>query len=182
MTTQMFDGDDEDQQPKSEPEPEAEPVPEPGPPTRGGSRKKSSPRLIAARQREDLALADRLQGMTLARIAERRGYGSPASAYKAIEAALRRARPAGTQTPEAARELMLARLDAALDGIWPWVRDGSLEHIDRMLKIEARRARLLGLDAPVKIDIAERIRAAAEAEGLDADEVVAEVVKMMGGR
>lgn len=47
------------------------------------------------------------------------------------------------------------------------------------LKIMERQAKLLGLDAPVKIDVESRLRAIAEAEGLDPDAAVKEVERLM---
>jgi len=42
-------------------------------------------------------------------------------------------------------------LDGMLAGIWQGARKGNVSHIDRVLKIEERRAKLLGLDAPTKV-------------------------------
>jgi transposase-like protein len=50
------------------------------------------------------------------------------------------------------RSESLARLDTALTAIWPQVRKGDQGAVAAMLKIEAQRAKLLGLDAPTKID------------------------------
>jgi hypothetical protein len=47
--------------------------------------------------------------------------------------------------------LQIARLDSALAAITPKIEAGSLEACDRMLKIESRRAALLGLDAPTRL-------------------------------
>jgi hypothetical protein len=71
------------------------------------------------------------------------------------------------------RRIHLERIDRALFRIWPKVAQGDLDAIDRMLRLLEREARLLGLDAPTKIDLAARIRALASAEGWDADEAVA---------
>jgi len=57
---------------------------------------------------------------------------------------------AAIETAEEIRRLELERLDAMLFAIGPEVRKGSYGAIDRALKIMERRARLLGLDAPVK--------------------------------
>lgn len=46
--------------------------------------------------------------------------------------------------------LELKRLDQAQNAIWGEVMDGKLLAIDRLLKIQRRRADLLGLDAPEK--------------------------------
>ena len=38
-------------------------------------------------------------------------------------------------------------------GVWKQAKDGHLGAIDRVLKIQERRAKLLGLDAPSKVSI-----------------------------
>lgn len=48
------------------------------------------------------------------------------------------------------RTTMLERLDAMLLGVWSQASKGHLSAIDRVLRIEERRAKLLGLDAPQK--------------------------------
>ena len=50
------------------------------------------------------------------------------------------------------RSESLSRLDAALTAIWPQVRAGSEAAIATMLKIEAQRAKLLGLEAPARVE------------------------------
>lgn len=50
------------------------------------------------------------------------------------------------------RSESLARLDTALTAIWPQVRKGERGAVESMLKIEAQRAKLLGLDAPTKVE------------------------------
>lgn len=47
----------------------------------------------------------------------------------------------------------LDRLDAMLRSIWARILKGDLGAIDRALKIQERRARLLGLDAPKQIEV-----------------------------
>ena len=63
-----------------------------------------------------------------------------------------------------------ATLDAMMAGIWVSVRGGNLQAIDRALKIMARRAEYLGLDAPAKIDISVLVKQAAEQLGLTDEE------------
>jgi len=46
--------------------------------------------------------------------------------------------------------LELERLDVMLLALWRRVQNGDERAIDRALKIEERRAKLLGLDAPIR--------------------------------
>jgi hypothetical protein len=78
---------------------------------------------------------------------------------------------------EAARQtqaLELRKAGVGFEVIAQKALSGDLECIDRALKIEARRAKLLGLDAPEKVDIEWRIRLMARSLGLDEDAAVAE--------
>lgn len=52
---------------------------------------------------------------------------------------------------EEVRTLEVARLDAMLLALWPQVKQGNQGAIEKALKVEERRAKLLGLDAPAKI-------------------------------
>ena len=49
------------------------------------------------------------------------------------------------------RTLELERLDRLLLGVWGQAAKGNQGAVDRALKIMERRARLLGLDAPTKV-------------------------------
>lgn len=51
------------------------------------------------------------------------------------------------------RELESARLDRYLDKLDPKIEAGDVKAIDTALRVSVRRARLLGLDSPVRIDM-----------------------------
>lgn len=61
-----------------------------------------------------------------------------------------------TQLEEAAdyRSLELERLDAMQVQLWPQANKGNHGAVDRVLRIMERRAKLLGLDAPAKSQVA----------------------------
>lgn len=54
---------------------------------------------------------------------------------------------------EQIRSLELTRLDELQTAIWADCMDGKLTAIDRVLKIMERRSKLVGLDAPERVDI-----------------------------
>ena len=54
---------------------------------------------------------------------------------------------------EQIRSLELTRLDELQTAIWADCMDGKLTAIDRVLKIMERRSKLVGLDAPDRLDI-----------------------------
>lgn len=72
----------------------------------------------------------------------------------------------------------LARLAAAEAAMWPLVIAGKPHAVDRLLSIMDRRAKLLGMDAPQRVDISHALRDEAlkfaAQYGLDPDEVLAE--------
>lgn len=107
-------------------------------------------RRLAAHQRQLRALELRLAGVTYQQIADELAYAGRQGAYKAVESALKLT----LQEPaEALRRLSSERLDRATLAIWRAVSAGDLRAIETMLRIEARRARLLGLDAPARSEL-----------------------------
>lgn len=111
---------------------------------------KTSENRISAAERQVQALALRKAGIGYAAIARELGYAGPSGAYKAIMTALQSL----TREPaEELRTLELARLDDLLAGLWADARRGNVLKIDRVPKIMARRAALLGLDAPQRVAV-----------------------------
>lgn len=139
------------------------------------------------RQREERqrkALELHLAGLSYAQIATQLGT-SKSRAHDYVKTALGsavEAPPPGVPLHD--RDTALARLDAMLSGLWPKARKGDVAAVDRVLKIEERRAQLLATaprpappqrddeDQPAKgvpgvADIATaRARRLADAEGL----------------
>lgn len=111
---------------------------------------KTSPRRIGAVEKQRRALDLRKGGATYVQIAQELGYKDHTAAVAAVKVALQKT----LQEPaDELRELECARLDTLLISIWPTARRGDLGAVDRVLKIMARRAELLGLDAPKKINV-----------------------------
>ena len=77
------------------------------------------------------------------------------------------------------RRLQLERLDALLLGVWQAATSGDVAAGAQALRILERQARLLGLDAPARIDVEMRIRAMAEQLGLDPDDAVREATLIL---
>jgi hypothetical protein len=90
----------------------------------------------------------RRTGMTWQMIANEVGYASPAGAWKAYERAC--ARTLEEPTAEA-RRIELDRLDALQFTYWEPAIQGNLRAADYVLKVIDRRAKILGIDAPQKI-------------------------------
>jgi hypothetical protein len=108
-------------------------------------------RRLAARERQLRALELRLAGVTYQQIADELGYAGRQGAFKAVEAALKLTL---REPADNLRRISAERLDRATLAIWRAVNAGDLQAIDRLLRIEARRAKLLGLDAPQRQEVA----------------------------
>lgn len=77
----------------------------------------------------------------------------------------------------------LQRLSAIERTLWPFVQRGDLQALDRLLKVMERKAKLLGLDAPDRIEHllkSEAEKVAAEL-GLDVTEVLASAEAILAG-
>lgn len=128
----------------------------------------------AQRRRE--AIDMRMAGSSYQQIADALGYATRGAACQDVTRALEQAVAEQTQSAEAYREEELQRLDLLLTEAWailkrahvtvshgkliydertgePLLDDGpTLQAIDRILKIQERRSKYLGLDAPTKVE------------------------------
>lgn len=98
---------------------------------------------IEAAERRSRALDLRKAGATYDQIAQQLGFANRGNAQRAVQTALREI------TAEPAREVLtleLERLDTMLLGLWSDARRGKLGAVDRVLRIQERRARYQGLD------------------------------------
>lgn len=102
---------------------------------------------LAHRTRKALTL--RLQGLTFREVAEQVGV-SVATAHKYVTRALADI-PKGEA--DTLRALECERLDALQAAYWDAALAGNLDAADRVLRIIDRRARLLGLDAPQRMEM-----------------------------
>lgn len=129
---------------------QAETVDEPTSPPR---RKKSPGRPkglppkpdVVAREQEVVKL--RRTGLTWDLIGERLNL-STAGAHRAYQNALRRA---VQEDVDAIRQIEGERLDVAQNAIWGEVLQGDNQAVNTLIRIMERRAKLLGLDQPIRI-------------------------------
>ena len=105
-------------------------------------------------ERERQALELRRAGVDFHTIAVHLGYSHKASAYRAVQNALRR-----TLTPPAddLRSLEGERLDRMHNVAWRAAVQGDLKAVDRVLRISDQRCRLFGLNAPTQHDVRVRL-------------------------
>ncbi len=111
---------------------------------------KTTPKKIRVAERQAAVLQLRKAGLPFSRIAEQLGisvgYASKLANAALVEFHVNAAADAGDLMA-----LSLARLDGLLVVLWPRATAGNLGAVDRVLAIEQRRARLLGLESPTKI-------------------------------
>jgi hypothetical protein len=118
---------------------------------RGGGDHSSRSAQLQSRENEQRALALWIRGATFEQIASA-GFGitSASGAWRAVHRGLRR-------IPEAeateARKAQLTRLQAIRMHIWNNAPKDPIRAAEALIKLEAREARLLGLDAPVKTEV-----------------------------
>jgi len=107
-------------------------------------------------------------GLTWDLIAERVGYGSASAAHAAYQRAAKRA---VYEDVDAIRQVEGERLDLMQSAVWGKALQGDLPAIQTLIRIMERRAKLLGLDQPLRQQI--------EVTTYDGDSIDAEVRKLV---
>ena len=111
----------------------------------------SSEESEAEMRRRDARVYElRIQGNTLEQIASEVGYSGPSGAWQAHQ---RIKSEWIFESIEEARQLELMRLDELQVAVWDRAINGDLPAAHCVLKIMDRRAKLLGLDKPEKVEV-----------------------------
>lgn len=120
--------------------------------TRKSATEAEVPEDIGLTLQERQVMDLRLAGKSFTVIAAEVGYAGPGSAYKALKRAMQKT----LQEPaDELRRIEGERLDRLFEVAFAKATgsgERALVAIDRCLQIQARRAALLGLDAPVRIE------------------------------
>jgi hypothetical protein len=121
-----------------------------------GANSPRSPRRVRAAQRRREALELRMAGATYQDIGEVLGV-SKTRAIKAVQEALRELQDLTVEKAEELRSTELARLERLQRVVWQRAigtadQPASDKAVWRVLQIMERRAKLLGLDQPVKVE------------------------------
>ncbi len=112
----------------------------------------ASQKAVKISERDEQILALRRRGWAYRRIASALGVGR-STAHGVVTKYLAVVGEEAVKHTEAIRAQELERLDACTDAIWEQVEAGHLGAIDRAIRISAQRAKLLGLDAPVRVQV-----------------------------
>jgi hypothetical protein len=135
---------------------------------------------IAARDR--VAVRLKLSGATYADIADHLGFKATSSAYEAVQRELRRTRQ---EPADELRQIELLRLDRVQMSLWAVLTQSNVDFDTlqratlRFIQLSKRRAELLGLDAPKRVDITQQIRTMAIREGLDPEQAVNDAQELL---
>lgn len=153
--------------------------------SRGTGRKHSSasPTVAAATDKAYAAMELRKAGRTYEEIATELNC-SIAGAWKSVNRYLVERREQIAESANEVREIELQRLEAATLLAMEHIRAGDLSGIDRLLRVQERRAKLLGLDAPTviqaTINAADEAAYAAQLAQMTAEQLAAERDRLFG--
>lgn len=123
----------------------------PGSRTGHGTVARTNGRLLRARIKQAQAVEMRIAGATLEQIREELKYRTRSAALYAIDAAM--ARTIDLERVDDLRQRSLLRIEAAHNALFPLVLDGDLEATRVWIRLEQRRAKLEGTDAPEELVI-----------------------------
>lgn len=112
---------------------------------------KTAPATVEKLRRQQKALLLRRSGMSFEAIGQRLGI-SKSRAHALVQLGLQDAREQIVTQSDDLRTEEISRLDGMLDKVYAKAAKGDLQAVDRVLKIGERRAKLLGLEAPVRIE------------------------------
>lgn len=104
---------------------------------------------VAIEERRAKAWELRVRGKSYRAIATELGV-SQGTIFSDVKALLERTRAETNDTVDHHRTLQLQRIDRALDALWPKIENGETEAMRVLVRLEKRRAELMGLDAPEK--------------------------------
>jgi len=120
--------------------------------TNVGVAAKSSVRRIRTTEKTLKALELRKRGMNYTQIGEKLGCARN-TACRYVLSELENLADKCREEAAHVRDLELQRLDDLYLKAWEAVEGGDLPAIDRCLRVQERRAKLLGLDAAQKVDV-----------------------------
>lgn len=111
------------------------------------SKAKTSGAVVVREDKTARAVELRTAGFSYPQIASMLNVCT-ATAFNYVSRAIERTRKEANETADQIRTVEVARLDRMLAVLTPLADEGDLAAMDRILKIQERRAAYLGLDAP----------------------------------
>ena len=124
-----------------------------------GNTSKQDAIKVHAITRDEQALQLRISGMSYPEISASLAYGGPGNAHRAVKRRIAELQSACSEAAAEVKAMELSRLDEMLAGLWDKAKTGDPQAIDRVLKIQERRAAYEGLDTPkaLKLEVAREL-------------------------
>jgi hypothetical protein len=123
-------------------------------------RQKTTAAVVATAENRRKALQLRLAGLTFEEISDTMGLGNRGAAYALVRDSLEETRREIREDADRYVAEEVTRIERLIRAIWTKAignpgtgTDPDLKAIDRMEKLMARKAKLLGLDAPVRAEL-----------------------------
>lgn len=123
------------------------------------SESKNSPRRLLAAKKRSRALELRLQGLTYPEISEVMTKEFPGTSlgvqncWKLVATEINYWNAKRAETVAQATRIELNRLDRLQRAIWTKAVEGDIKAVEAVAKLMDRRAKLLGLNAPEKVEV-----------------------------
>lgn len=103
-------------------------------------------------------------------------YASRGAARTAVQRALQKMY---VEPTEQVRALEVARLEALTNAHWKKAIGGDIASTKMCVELSARKCRILGIDAPTKVDIVGILASLAEPSGLDPADLIGEAENIL---
>jgi hypothetical protein len=131
--------------------------------TRESRAQKSKVRKLARAKLRSRAMSLRVAGRTMVQIAKAMDVSIP-TVNKLLGESLQEFQAEEKEACQKLRATTCARLDVMVSKLWALVQQGDASAILAVVKIEERRAKLLGLDKPAQVKVSVELDAASELE------------------
>jgi len=116
-----------------------------------GKAGKSAPKTVRATERREEAIGHRRDGLTYEKIGDKMGISAP-RAWLLVKEALEYRRKVIGEAAEEIVAIELERCDAMIEGLTPDATNGDTQAVAALLKVQERRSKYQGLDAPTKLE------------------------------
>lgn len=113
--------------------------------------------------RRTQALALRIAGATYREIAKALAV-CPQTAYTDVQTELEALDKLKAERAERLRDLEVERCDKLTMALWPRAQQGDAQAVNSLVRVMDRRAKLLGLDVPQKVDVNGQVQVIQDAE------------------
>ncbi len=131
--------------------------------------KEISPKDLVVLERRVVFWEEYKRGKTFRQIAEENDV-HPSTVSSDIKALVKELQNEGLRHVEEFRIVQMERIAVAINAIWEHVLRGDVASVNTLIRLLERESRLLGLDAPTKIDITAKLAAMARDSGVPEQE------------